>query len=317
MIVREAHTADDVRAFHGLLPERQSLFTSPDWCANYAQDKLKRFMIEDNGKPVAGFVAYKGGTAWLPTLVTPPFAQHCGLFWDQGGSTMYERQSRAKEVGEALAVFLSESSYAMYKIDFPYTFLDMQPFLWAGIDVEVRYTYRLLLAGIAESGDMPEIAQKTRNRISKGIREGLVFSKENGEEQRELFERGISQLYPEMDEQIVQRMLHFLTNGNHCAGVYSNGKLISAFALPACNGEQYLLLNALNKDVNNGYANAFGLAMAIQNAKREGHTVFDFEGSMIPAVEKNFRRFGGVLTPMFSIRGGKFLLPALYKKWKG
>jgi hypothetical protein len=41
---------------------------------------------------------------------------------------------------------------------------------------------------------------------------------------------------------------------------------------------------------------------AIKVAKSKGVKTFDFEGSMIPGVEKFFRGFGGELTTYFAIQ---------------
>lgn len=316
MIIREARSPEQINTFHRLFPDKQTLFTTQAWCAIYAPEKIKRFIIEEHDQPVGGFVAYRGGTAWLPTLITPPFAQHCGLFWDDSLPTTYDRNTRIKDIAFALADFLNTSSYAMFKLELPHTFIDMQPFIWADIAVETRYTYRLKPVNWKESG-MGDIEQKTRNRITKGIREELRYVPSFHAKYRSLFVESIGRLYPDMDRDIVERLMDYLGHDKRTSGVYDGEELLCALALPVHNGEKFLLLNALNKDAKHGFANAFGLAMAIQEANIEGCAIFDFEGSMIPAVEKNFRRFGGILTPMFSVRGGKFILPALYKKWKG
>ncbi|MCD7850930.1 MAG: hypothetical protein LUH63_15070 [Parabacteroides sp.] len=45
--------------------------------------------------------------------------------------------------------------------------------------------------------------------------------------------------------------------------------------------------------------------------------VFDFEGSMIPGVERFFREFGAIQTPFFTITKGKLsLLNRVYLKMK-
>ena len=40
---------------------------------------------------------------------------------------------------------------------------------------------------------------------------------------------------------------------------------------------------------------------AILKAKEMGLQVFDFEGSIVPPIERYFRGFGGKLTPIFSV----------------
>jgi len=69
------------------------------------------------------------------------------------------------------------------------------------------------------------------------------------------------------------------------------------------NGVAYYLA-ATNAKENNSLS-ACGLAHCIAVAEERGVGIFDFEGSMIPEVERFFRGFGGELTPYFSLEKGK------------
>ena len=53
-----------------------------------------------------------------------------------------------------------------------------------------------------------------------------------------------------------------------------------------------------------GHHGAGSLAMwhAILKAKSMGLEVFDFEGSILPPIERYFRGFGGTLTPIFTVQ---------------
>jgi hypothetical protein len=50
------------------------------------------------------------------------------------------------------------------------------------------------------------------------------------------------------------------------------------------------------------------------HARSKGIEVFDFEGSMIPSVEKFFRSFGGELRPYYSVNKSNFWKEVLLKK---
>nr|HPR68216.1 methicillin resistance protein [Kiritimatiellia bacterium] len=43
---------------------------------------------------------------------------------------------------------------------------------------------------------------------------------------------------------------------------------------------------------------------AIRHAKEAGLETFDFEGSVIPPIERFFRGFGGRLTPYYTVNKG-------------
>jgi hypothetical protein len=80
------------------------------------------------------------------------------------------------------------------------------------------------------------------------------------------------------------------TNGHPVAGVYIVHDAHTA----------YYLMGGYSKNAHHG-AGALAMWHAILKAKEMGLEVFDFEGSIIPAIERYFRGFGGKLTPIFSI----------------
>ena len=55
-----------------------------------------------------------------------------------------------------------------------------------------------------------------------------------------------------------------------------------------------------NTKVHNGVG-PLAMWVAILKAKEMGLQVFDFEGSIVPPIERYFRGFGGKLTPIFSV----------------
>jgi hypothetical protein len=52
---------------------------------------------------------------------------------------------------------------------------------------------------------------------------------------------------------------------------------------------------------------------SIEYAKQIKMPVFDFEGSMLPEVEKYFRDFGGVLTPYYTINKANRIIEIILK----
>ena len=55
---------------------------------------------------------------------------------------------------------------------------------------------------------------------------------------------------------------------------------------------------------------------AIKFAKKLGIKYFDFEGSMVPQIERYFRGFGGKLTPYYRINKAKLPLEILLKFYR-
>lgn len=63
----------------------------------------------------------------------------------------------------------------------------------------------------------------------------------------------------------------------------------------------YYLLGGYDAEDRHHGAGALAILTSIEEAQRRGLAVFDFEGSMIPAIERFFRGFGGELVHYFTV----------------
>ena len=63
----------------------------------------------------------------------------------------------------------------------------------------------------------------------------------------------------------------------------------------------YYLLGGYHSESKHHGAGTLALFDAIRHARGLGLKTFDFEGSMIPAIERYFRGFGGKLTPYYRV----------------
>jgi lipid II:glycine glycyltransferase (peptidoglycan interpeptide bridge formation enzyme) len=65
----------------------------------------------------------------------------------------------------------------------------------------------------------------------------------------------------------------------------------------------YYLLGGYDPERSHSGASALAMWEAIKYAKNELKlSKFDFEGSMVPAIEMFFRKFGGEITPYYSVQ---------------
>jgi hypothetical protein len=78
----------------------------------------------------------------------------------------------------------------------------------------------------------------------------------------------------------------------------------------------YYLLGGYDQRNPHASAGALCVWQAIMRAKEIGLRTFDFEGSMIPSVEKYFRGFGGTLMPYFTLNRAWLLLEMALKFYR-
>jgi hypothetical protein len=302
-----------IPAFEALQKRSDEIFSSTPWY-QATGDSLKRFCIlDEQQKLIGGFVAFEGGKSRLKTLVTPPFASHCGLFVDNPMSAAHKRNSFEKKVFDAIADFLKKSNYVFYQIDFPNAFQDMQSFVWKGVNVQVKYTYQVDLTQSLESL-RGALDQKLRNVINKFEREeGTIVFGAPSVESKELIIANFN------DHQLKWKVDVFngLMQSDMMRSTWAKEKdRVAGVAITAGQGKStYYLFGAVDRSLKNNAAGPAALFHAMLQAKSEGFEIFDFEGSMIPEIEKYFRQFGGNLIPHFAINGGRGLWPRLYK-WR-
>lgn len=299
--------------FNRLQLESNEVFSSESWSSAY-DSRLRRFVIlDDTEKVIGGFVAYEGGMRSIKTLVTPPFASHCGLFISSDHTSPFKKNSFQKKIMQAIADFLSNSFYSYYKLDFPEGFGDMQPFVWKKMNVNVKYSY-VLDCSVSVEEIRGNLDSKLRNVVNKFEKENWAVSNErHPEDAYTLITSTLGAKSVKWKDDILKELLK-----KSCLNytVIQSQNRVVAIALTADAGNRaYYVFGGVRRDEKNNSLGPAALFNAILFAKQNNRTVFDFEGSMIPEIERYFRQFGGELVAQYSINGGRGLWPRLIQ-WR-
>ncbi|HOK80319.1 MAG TPA: GNAT family N-acetyltransferase, partial [bacterium] len=97
---------------------------------------------------------------------------------------------------------------------------------------------------------------------------------------------------------------------------FKGAKAISAMLCIHNNSYAHYLLGGYDESSKHRGAGVLSMWEGIIYAKSLGLKYFDFEGSMVPEIEKYFRGFGGVLTPYFRVNKAKLPLEIFLKFYK-
>ncbi len=261
-------------------------------------DRLGVLLIsEEGGQPVSACLVWDTQKKIYRSLITPPLMPNIGWVWLANYEKSSTRISKEKEVLATLIDFLSSGVWHFWKLDFPCEFKDFQSAIWKGIQPKQKYTYRLNLDSDWKVG----IDSKLKNILKK--KDSFEFElrpfsqSEFNDFNSTLSLKGVKHV--ELFEDVATEF-----HENIFTVVGEGGKYKALCLLK--NGVAYYLA-ATNAKENNSLS-ASGLAHCIGVAEEKGAKVFDFEGSMIPEVERFFRGFGGELTPYFSLEQGKGLV---------
>lgn len=313
MTIKELHTSE-WPAFFQWNETYGGVFTSRDWVEALGEN-MRLFVVENNQKWEAAFAAYIGGKFGLKTLITPPYSPHIGLCAAQRFGDGAKQLDYQKKILTALSDWLQSAPYAYFKLDLPAEWGDTQPFTWNKQQVSVRYTYQLDLSK-SEEELLAQMDGKLRNMINKSEREELSFAFDHNST---LLDRLVISFLTEKNSAhltLLTRLLHEPVLGKKAIQVSISKDNVTAYTnYILADGEKvYYLFGAKSKEESANHFGPRGVWEGIKKAKANGHRLFDFEGSMIPSIEKFFRGFGGNLVPFYTVSGGKKLGSMLFKR---
>lgn len=279
------------------------------------------FWLQASGHRFVIYGYYKGGelfagiplvyekTLNLKIVNQPPLTPYLGVVFKKRETKYVNRVSEEKEINLEIAQRL-KSDFASGCFHFTPGARDLQPFIWEGFTPGIRYTYLTNLG--EELEDIWQLMGEERRRnIRKAEADGIeAIACDDFEKVYRLVEKTFSR----QEKTVAFKSATFRHNGvlqerEQCRGFLAQNKAGDAMAAVYIiwdNKRSYYLLGGYDSERSHHGASALAMWQAIKFTKEElGLTEFDFEGSMVPQIERFFRKFGGVLTPYYTVRWTK------------
>jgi hypothetical protein len=296
-------TAGEAAAYDELACARGSVFHRPDWTALFGARVVKCGVFGKRDKLVAGFHFFRVGPSVCSLLRNLPFTPSCGPFFRVESSNPVAVLEDKRNILAAMAAFLDQKSHALVSLALDRDIVDALPFVWREFKVTPRYTYRLDLSA-SEEARRRDMSPTRRNDLTKAARDGLCACRvDDFADVKRLVQAGFVRNEISGGASGLDAIFGtFARADNSYAFVTVRGEepLAAVFVVHDAKTAFYLLSGYRSEGGHHG-AGALALAAAIEHAASLGLKVFDFEGSMIPPIEKYFRGFGGDLTPFFTV----------------
>lgn len=290
---------------------------SRDWWLDVAcgTDNWDVLLVEQKGQVQAALPFYILASG---VISMPPFTQTMGPWFapepkdSKYTSTLGKHQAICKELIDSL------KDYPHFLQNFNYRITDWLPFYWEGYKQTTRYTY--LLNNIQDEKTLwdnmsPNIRRnitKARDKNGITVRKGIPVD-DFLRIQEMTFER--QHLPAPKEREVLKNIIATCRQRNQgdLWGAYDTDGNLHAVAFIAWQeSSAYYLAGGGNPALRASGAHSLVLWEAIRFTSQ--HTsLFDFEGSMIPGVERFFREFGAIQTPFFTITKGKLSL--IYRAW--
>lgn len=285
---------------------------SHDWWLDTVcgEKKWDVLLIEQKGKIQATLPLY---VPHSDIVSMPSYTQTMGPWFTASSSdTKYttelgRRQELCKQFTEEL------KRYPHFLQNFNYDITDWLPFYWAGYNQTTRYTY--LLKNIRDhqavwenmSPNIRRNIAKAQNKYHISVKKGIPLN-EFLAVQAQTFDRQHVRI--KEDTNVLKDLIATCRQrgqGDLWGGYDEQGHLHAAAFIVWQDRSAYYLAGGGNPVYRGSGAQSYVLWECLHFVS-QFTTVFDFEGSMLPGVERFFREFGAIQTPFFTISRGKLSL---------
>ncbi len=291
---------------------------SRDWwldtvCGN---DKWDVLLVEEKGRILATMPLYVPVSGMVSM---PPYTQTMGPWFalDSPDTKYTTVLGRRQALSKALIEGLKE--YDVFLQNFNYFITDWLPYYWEGFKQTTRYTY--LLENISNTDALwDNMSINIRRNITKAKEKAFISVKRSIpiEEFLQIYSLTFERQHeraPSLD--ILKKLINICRErkqGDLWGGYDQEGRLHAVAFIVWQDSCAYYLAGGGDPSLRSSGAHSLVMWEGIQAVSRYTDT-FDFEGSMIPGVERFFREFGARQTPFFTIsKGEKSLLQKVRMK---
>jgi len=251
-----------------------------------------------------GFTAVTNVKQW-------PYAQ----VWISYPDDMKPVSRKAREV-EVLEKIVSEiPSVDRFNLKFDHTFENWLPFYWKGYSQTTYYTYILPTSELSLTNIRSHYKESVRRALKKGNK-FLSVDDGNVEDLISLGQKTFmrqNMAYPNDPEKVRKVVSKCIENGSGKLYQASDqeGRVHSCIFVLSDKLMSYYMLGGSDPELRNSGAMNVLLDHAISKASEKGGD-FNFEGSMVPGIERFFRTFGATQVPLLKVyKNSSFVLRAI------
>lgn len=316
LVARPLEDSDFIR-WDELVDRYGTIFQSIRWTKIFEPGIRRIGIYEKGGRLVGGFCIFEQKFFGLRIFRNPPFTPNIGPFYEKKAKNPVSKINEQRRVIQAILEYIEKQHPVLVFLSLAPNVLDALPFYWAEYKIYVAYTYRLNLKKIDDV--KKNMSPERRNDIARAIRDMLKVQEEKETDNiKHLVQMSFERQRKGYPREFMKKILEYFSPGHNSYLIvtYKNSIPIAAVYFVHDSRIAYNLLAGY--DHKNAHHGAGPLAMynGILKAKELGIEILDFEGSMIPAVEKYYRSFGGELTPYIRLTKAWLPFEITLKLWK-
>ena len=296
--------SSDFEIYDALAHQHGTLFNCLDWLALFGENVTILGIFEDGGEMVGGLSFFIDRRFGLTIVRNIPFTPNCGPFIALKAQNPVAILEMRRKVLECVVQYLEKENPAIVRLGLDQRIFDALPFFWNDYKVIPAYTYRLDLS-ISIEEIKKNMSPTRRNDITKALRDGLTVSQTNDMSVvKKLCLATFERQQMKINQTWLDAILFKYANSSNSYAFTTyrdeNVPIATCFVIHDSK-TAYYLIGGYSVDLGHHGAGALAMFEAIKHSKEIGISIFDFEGSVVPAIERYFRGFGGTLTPYFTV----------------
>lgn len=292
-----------------------SVFNSINWLKLFG-NRLKLVGIFNANAELIGAFFYTSSTKFgIKYALTPSYTPSVGFALNNPAQNKSNAITFEKDVHDAISNYFLSNNYALVSIALPVSVNDTQVYFWKNFKVIPNYTYHLNLNQPTDAL-FEQFTSERRKSIKKAEKDQLSILPCN--DYKIVFDlicKTFERKQKAINHAFIKKILfEFADNTNSFAFVaYDKSIPIATTFMIHDQKVAYYLFGGYDSNLKHHGAGPACMWQSIQKSKELGLTTFDFEGSMLPEVEKYFREFGGDLKPYFTIHKAWFPIEVILK----
>ncbi len=282
------------------------IFHEPWWMdVICGSDNWETYLVGNGNDIKASFVYEIGQTDKGKTIHRSLLTQNSGLWISYPqGQGIISKQKYEEKIADEICDHIESLGLSRYDQQYNYAYNNFMPFFWRYYSGQVKYTYV-----IDDTSDMEMVRSqydsKLKNQLRKAQKEIEVATIDDLEEfyrvNKLTFDRqGIEIPYSYEKFKDIYEACRQRDRVKLLAAKDPSGRVHSVAMLVWDRGSVYFLLNGTDPDLKQHQANLLLIDKSVEVAHDLG-LKFDFEGSVIRAVNHCFREFAGTPMPYFRI----------------
>lgn len=287
-----------------LLEKCGNLFNQPTWLNIYSNQLKLIGIFNLNNELIGAFNLFEAKKNGFTYYITPPYSPSNSFFILNPAINISNKITFEKDIHFAIANYLNNLKGFLKITSFPSSTIDMQAYFWKKFKVIPNYTYQIDL-GKNETEIYNNMTTEKRKSIRKAEKDNIDIKLcENYFDIKELILKTFTRKNKLISTQYLDKILfQYANQHNSFAYIAYQNNMPSActFIIYDKNCCYYLFGGYDNANKHHG-AGVGCMWQSILHAKKLNIKIFDFEGSMLPEVEKYFREFGGNITPYYTIQ---------------